>query len=123
MRGDAIRIGLLHSPARSQSESLAALLAARLDGIEESGYQLQALGIFFPYLVPRVGHSPALDAAVKCLLGAHQNLISGIETSCNKDLLNYNHALSLIRKDLSHVKSRTTTETVCASLLLCRYEV
>ncbi|KAE9379533.1 hypothetical protein N431DRAFT_500082 [Stipitochalara longipes BDJ] len=124
MRGDTVQITVLtRPPSCSRSESLAASLASRLNGIKEIGYQLQTLGKFFPHIVPRVGHNPALDAAVKCLLGAHKSFIARSKTSCNDDLRNYNHALSLIRKDLNQYQSRTPSETICAAMLLCRYEI
>ncbi|KAN0114622.1 hypothetical protein V8E51_004166 [Hyaloscypha variabilis] len=124
MRGDTVQITILpRPPSCSSSESLAATLATRLDGIKEIGYQLQTLGKFFPDIVPRVGHSPALDAAVKCLLDAHQRFIVGKISSCDEHLRNDNHAMYLIRKDLNQLRSRTPSETVCASMLLCRYEV
>jgi len=124
MRGDTVQITILPRPQScSPSDSLASALASRLDGIKEIGYQLQALGNFFPYIVPRLGHSPALDAAAKCLLDAHHSFIAGQKTSCDKDVRGYNHAMSLIRKDLNQLQKRTTSETICASMLLCLYKV
>ena len=124
VRGDTVHItALSRPPSCSRSESLAAKLASRLDGIKEIGYQLQALGNFFPYIVPRLGHNAALDAAVKCLLGAHQTFIAGNRTSSDQDVKSYNHAMSLIRTDLNQLQRRTPSETIYASMLLCRYEV
>ncbi len=124
MRGDTVKTTILpRPPSCSRSESLAATLPTRLDGIKEIGYQMQTLGKFFPDIVLRVGHSPALDAAVECLLDVHQRFIIGKSCSCDEDLKNYNHTMYLIRKDLNQLRSLTPPETVCASMLLCRYEV
>jgi hypothetical protein len=124
MKGDKVAITRLSiRPPSSNSESLAADLVSRLNGIKEVGYQLQALGEYFPYLPSRVGHNPALDAALRCLLGAHQNILSWKSTSFDEDLKKYIYALSLIRRDLDRLQSRTPSETVCAAMMLSTYEV
>ena len=125
MRGDAVQIVLTQPLSFSYSESLATSLVARLDGVKETGYQLQALLPinYFPHLVSRVGHNPALDAAVKCVLGAHQNFISGNEAPRDKSLFDYALAISLIRQDMNRLRNATSAETVCSCLLLCSYEV
>ena len=70
-----------------------------------------------------MGHNPALDAALKCLLGVHQSLISGKLMSSHEDLRDCHPAVSLIRKDLSFFRHRTPSETICAAMILCLYEV
>ena len=110
-------------PGSSRSQLIAADLASRLSGIEQIGYKLQLFGQFMSYLPSRVGHNPALDAALRCLLVAHQGLTSRRTTSFHQDLHDYNEALSLVRKDLDLLRDKTPSETVCAAMILSTYEV
>ena len=98
-------------------------LASRLIGIEKTGYQLQLLGNFFSYLPSRVGHNPALDASLRCLLSIHQSLLSQKGNCFGEDLRSYNQAVSLIREDLCLFQPRVPSETVCAALILLSCEV
>jgi hypothetical protein len=112
-------------PASSSSEILSLDLVSRLVGIKDTGYQLQLLGNFFPYIPSRVGHNTAIDAALRCLLSDHQNLLSQ-DSSAFKEgrnyLSNYNQAVYLIRKDLN-LQRKVSSETVCAAMILMSCEV
>lgn len=110
------------SPSSTVSERLSADLVHHLQSIDRVGYQLQCFGVFVTYLPSRIGHNRALDAAVRCLLEAHHAVL------CDKDvhtegLHSYNESVALIRKDLNDRQTQTTSETVCAALILSTYEV
>ena len=75
------------------------------------------------FLPSRIGHNSALDAAMRCLVRAHQSLLCQGKKAVVKYLDDYNEAVALIRKDLNHGQAQTSSETVCAALILSSYEV
>jgi hypothetical protein len=70
----------------------------------------------------RIGHNKALDAAVRCLLQAHHAMLYDRDIH-TEGLESYNESIALIRRDLQDQQARTTSETVCAALILSTYEV
>ncbi len=95
----------------------------RLHSIENVGFQLQRLGVVIPFLPSRIGKNRALDAAVRCLLQAHRSLLEMGKNIYNEGIDSYNEAVALIRKDLNERQDKTSSETVCAALILSTYEV
>lgn len=110
-------------PTTSQAELLAADIVSRMSEAEFTGYNLKCLGSFFEFLPPRVGHNPALDAALRCLLHVHRQVCSNEVARLHEDFQSYSQALSLIRKDITRFQSKTPSETLCAAMLLSLYEV
>ncbi|CZR59528.1 uncharacterized protein PAC_09422 [Phialocephala subalpina] len=113
----------LKSPASTTSERLAAELVQCLRSIENVGFQCRCLGLFMTFLPSRIGYNSALDAAVRCLVQAHQYLLCQGKKTVVECLDDYNEAVALIRKDLNHGQAQTSSETVCAALILPSYEI
>lgn len=111
-------------PAHSADQELAYELVHRLESVQYVGSQLQMIGRFFHHLPSRVGHSAALDAALRALLHEHRAFIEyGSSVRTSEDVKDYSEALRLIRNDLTSHRSKTSTETICAALVLGLYEV
>lgn len=82
------------------------------------------IGRFFHHLPSRIGQNAALDAALRALLHEHQTFLTyGSDMRTSDDVKDYSEALRLIRNDLTSHRNKTSTETVCAALVLGLYEV
>ncbi|TFB02677.1 hypothetical protein CCMA1212_005329 [Trichoderma ghanense] len=68
------------APSLSQGEKLASALAASFKS-PPHGYPLHYLGRYMTEIPRRLGHNPALDVAVECLLQSHTQLLEAIEFS------------------------------------------
>lgn len=115
---------LLVQPTSSRAQMLAFDLVERLNEVKEIGYQVQQLGGYFSFLPSRVGNNAALDAALRCFLSAHRNLLP-IGSACRREqeLQDYNNAICLVRRDIEIARDKTSSETVCAAMILANYEV
>jgi hypothetical protein len=118
---DSLKI--LTQPTGDRSQLLALDLIHRLTEVKEEGFQLQQLGGFYSLLPSRVGHNLALDSALKCILLAHKNFLGRGKSSKQEDVKYYDEAVSLVRRDLERHQSKTSSETLCASMILGTYEV
>ena len=115
---------VLVNPKGSRSETLAFDLVERLGEVKEVGYQIQHLGAYFAFLPSRVGHNAGLDAALRCFLSAHRNLLRKESAHVREcEVQDYNQALRLIRQDIEVARDKTPSETVCAAMILASYEV
>ncbi|KAF2101351.1 hypothetical protein NA57DRAFT_72794 [Rhizodiscina lignyota] len=118
-----LQVETLQRPAPTASELLALELVERLSKVEDAGYQLQKFGTIFDHLPAQVGRNAALDASISALLGTHRLLLRGVSPCKDDDLDRYTRALILIKQDLEHFQSKTSSETVCAAALLAIYEL
>jgi hypothetical protein len=124
---------LTPAPSPSEQDRLAAALVGAL-GITAEGYRLQCLGVFISDLPSRIGHNPALDVAVACLLQCHSQLLYNAAISPHPAVAflrdgqklpssEYMKALRTLQEVIEHPVLGTSTETVCATLLMSHYEV
>ncbi|OAL20304.1 hypothetical protein AYO22_09016 [Fonsecaea multimorphosa] len=111
----------------THSERLAATLISALERPTGFGARLQQMGFVFGKLPPRLGRSRALDAAVNCFLYSFTAVSMGQPRNQALELARYCTAISALRQELAQYDSdrllSTTSETLCASLLLAQYEI
>ncbi|KAL6895092.1 hypothetical protein GGI43DRAFT_429200 [Trichoderma evansii] len=93
------------APSLSRGEKIALKLAASFK-IRPDGYQLHHLGRYIAEIPCRLGHNPALDIAVECLLYPE-----------------YMRALQTLQKVIADPVLGTSAETVCATMLMAHYEM
>lgn len=121
--GTSDDVQLVKVPPVSPSQQLAIELVERLENVSHAGYKVQLLGRFFSQLPCRVGHNPALDAALRAFLHAHKQFLECGPNTRTNDCGDYAEALYFIRKDLDLNRSNASSETVCAAHILANYEV
>jgi hypothetical protein len=90
-------VAVSKNPSNAQTELLAIDPMSKLSGFKENGYQLQLLWRFLP---SRVGHNAALDAALRCLLHAHRQLLSRNSITIKEDLESYDQAFGLYPQEI-----------------------
>lgn len=117
------------SPSLSPSDELVYSLTHALE-ITAKGYRLQYLGGFVSDIPSRMGQNAALDAAVACLLQSHHQLLHGAAPSSHSCLevtmlpsLEYMNALRTLQEVIEHPVLGTSSETLCATILMSYYEV
>ncbi|KAH6888509.1 hypothetical protein B0T10DRAFT_573249 [Thelonectria olida] len=114
---------LLH-PSPTQEENLISRLGVALCTCPE-GFQLRYLGSYMLDVPARLGHNPALDTAVECLLQSHSQLLrvrsspSGRVPTDSK----YSKALRALQGAIVDPTLAMSAETACAAILMCRYEM
>lgn len=111
-------------PSLSRGEKLASALAASFQ-TPLDGYRLHYLGRYMTEIPCRLGHNPALDLAVECLLQSHAQLL---ETNllCQTDPQpspEYMKAIQTLQNVIADPVLGTSAETVCATMLMAYYEV
>jgi hypothetical protein len=109
-------IGLsLSNPCQQTCLSLCYLLD---DQRSQATLPLNAHGSFYGMLPARLGHSDTLDIAVSCLCSLYADALRhGIGPSDHSFRL-YGLSLQSLRKDLTISHTRTTPETISASIIL-----
>ncbi|ETI25975.1 hypothetical protein G647_02752 [Cladophialophora carrionii CBS 160.54] len=126
-------LSLVVTPSTTDQNKLASAFAAALK-TGPRGYQLQCLGNFICSVPSRIGHNPALDAAVACVLEAHSNLVrnatglphSAVATLSGERPLpssEYMRALRILQEVIEHPVLGFSSETVCATILMTHYEM
>jgi hypothetical protein len=123
-------LSLVVTTSPTDQSKLASALAAALN-TGARGYQLRFLGHFICSVPSRIGHNPALDAAVVCLLQAHSELIRDTPHSAFTPptaehplpSLEYMRALRILQEVIEHPVLGISSETVCATILMSYYEV
>ena len=127
-------LSLTPTPSPSHHDRLAAAFISTLDRITAKGYRLQCMGAFISDIPFRIGHNPALDAAVACLLQCHSQLlrdanlsprlpVTPIWSSQKLPSSEYMQALRTLQEVIEHPILGFSTETVCATLLMSYCEV
>ncbi|OAP64034.1 hypothetical protein AYL99_00006 [Fonsecaea erecta] len=111
----------------TESEKLAVSLISALDGPAQFGQRLQHMGSHFRQLPVRLGRSRALDAAVSCFMYSFTAASGGLPRDQSLELARYCTAIATLRQEMScsnlDGSLSTSSETLCASLLLAQYEI
>lgn len=112
----------LRQPSPSQHHELArALIVATTSG--DAGHRLSVFGAFIQEVPARIGHNPALDAAVSVLVYAHTSLL---HQKVANEIVNpnlYLRAIKTLQLNLEDPLQGLSTNTLCASVLLSLVEV
>lgn len=109
-------------PSPSQDQQLAhALIAATRTG--SAGHRMSVFGSFIQEVPARIGHNPALDAAVTVLVNVHTSLVykKAANEIVSPEL--YIRAIKTLQTCLEHPQLGLSSETLCASILLGLVEV
>lgn len=116
------RSPLLRQPSPSQHHELSRALVATITA-GSVGLQMSVFGSFIQEVPARIGHSPALDAAVAVLINAHTSLTYK-KTSDDVVSINlYLRAIKTLQNCLEDSQEGMSTNTLCASVLLGLVEV
>ncbi|KAL7932061.1 hypothetical protein V8C35DRAFT_102054 [Trichoderma chlorosporum] len=115
---------VLRSPSLLQAEKLASALIASFEA-PPAGYRLHHLGRFMTEIPCRLGHNPALDIAVECLLQCHTQLLEAgqFPEPVNQPSPEYMRALHTLQNVIADPVLGTSAETVCATMLMAYYEM
>ncbi|USP80059.1 uncharacterized protein yc1106_07333 [Curvularia clavata] len=108
---------LLRHPSQSHDQQLAhALIAATRTG--SAGHRMSVFGSFIQEVPARIGHNPALDAAVTVLVNVHSSLV--YKKTANEIVSPelYIRAIKTLQTCLEHPQLGLSPETLCASVLL-----
>lgn len=112
----------LRQPSPSQHHELArALIAATTTG--SVGVRMSVLGPFVREVPARLGHNPALDAAVAVLVNAH---ISLIQRKTALEIVSpqlYLRAIRTLQTCLEDAQEGMSSNTLCACIILSLVEV
>lgn len=87
------------------------------------GLQMSVFGPFIQDVPARIGHSPALDAAVAVLINAHTSLMYKKTSDDIVSINLYLRAIKTLQNCLEDTKEGMSTNTLCASVLLGLVEV
>lgn len=112
------------APSLSRGERLASALTASFK-TPPDGYRLHHLGRYMAEIPCRLGHNPALDIAVECLLQSHTQLLESYQ-SCQTDTQpspEYMRAIQTLQDVIADPVLGTSAETLCATMLMAYYEV
>ena len=107
----------------SPSESLSMRLNHTLHSTNGTGNAISNFVDFLPFVPPRIGHNTALDAAIECMLLAHDSIVHPHLSNEASKLRQYGLALHALRTELDTTDDSPTAETVCAALTICTCEV
>ncbi|KAL7919849.1 hypothetical protein ACQKWADRAFT_300226 [Trichoderma austrokoningii] len=112
------------TPSLLRAEKLASALAASFRAPLD-GYRLHHLGRYMTEIPCRLGHNPALDIAVECLLQSHTQLLE-TNQNCQTDpqpSSEYMKAIQSLQNVIADPVLGTSAETVCATMLMAHYEM
>ena len=82
-----------------------------------------AMSRWLSFVPERLGTSSALDKAVRCFTAHHVATTHGNEQMVRYGRVVYGQALSSLQKSLYDPMAVTSSERLCATMLLCMYEV
>lgn len=116
------RSPLLRQPSPSQHYQLSRALAATINA-GSVGLQMSVFGHFIQEVPSRIGHSPALDAAVAVLINAHTSLMFKKSSNDVVSINLYLRAIKMLQCCLEDSREGMSTNTLCASVLLGLVEV
>ena len=112
----------LRQPSPSQHHELSRALVATINA-GSVGLQMSVFGPFIQEVPARIGHNPALDAAVAVLINAHTSLMY---KKTSNDIISINlylRAIKMLQTSLDDSRQGMSTNTLCASVLLGLVEV
>jgi hypothetical protein len=111
-----------HVPT-SHSDYLATRLVSAMKQSLPPGYRLDSVAGFFTFVPLRLGHSSALDDATECMLALHSESLALTPLWRSTSRAKYVRAIRSLQTCLNDVMKRTTSEVICAILLLGNIEV
>ncbi|KAL6816710.1 hypothetical protein J3E69DRAFT_375312 [Trichoderma sp. SZMC 28015] len=113
-----------NAPRLSRKEKLASALVASFEN-PPNGYRLHHLGRYMTEIPCRLGHNPALDVAVECLLQCHTQLLEANQFSqpSTQPSPEYMRALQILQNVIADPVLGTSADTVCATMLMAYYEM
>jgi hypothetical protein len=116
------RSPFLRQPSPSQHHELArALIAATTTG--SPGVRMSVFGAFIQEVPARLGHNPALDAAVAVLVNAHTSLVQKKKALEIMSPQLYLRAIKTLQTCLEDPRQGMSSNTLCASVILSLVEV
>ena len=107
------------------SNTLRARLVQCLD-FPEPGYRVQTFAPFFPLLPHRIGKNHALDAAVECILAAHESLVgnSDISDGSAEILGLFQKAITALLDEVASIQDKPpSADAIAAALMLATCEI
>ena len=109
----------------SSQETLSYALIESLYETHPTGHQLKEILPFLTEVPARVGHHAALDSAVTCIISAHRSLIQNhiTESEVTAGYDKYVEALISLREAIEDPVQSTSSETLCATIVMGMYEV
>jgi hypothetical protein len=116
------RSPLLRQPSPSQHYELSRALIATISA-GSVGLRMSVFGPFIQEVPARIGHSPALDAAVAVLINAHTSLMYKKTSNDVVSINLYLRAIKTLQGCLEDCYEGMSTNTLCASVLLGLVEV
>ncbi len=87
--------------------------------VDERFNLLSTYGPFVNHIPSRLGRNKGLDAAVGALVAAHAGVCLGLRHPSAAILSKYTVALTEVRLALDDPVAATSTESLCAVMLLC----
>jgi hypothetical protein len=111
----------IHSPAVYQAQCLS-FLVDDLPGQSDPA-DLELLPRWMSHIPPRVGRSKALDAAITCFTTQQIGTAQDDQRLLTYGRSTYVHALNRLQKAINNPTEAASSETLCAAMLLCIYEV
>lgn len=116
------RSPFLRQPSPSQHYELSRTLVNTIQA-GSVGLQMSVFGPFIQEVPARIGHNPALDAAVAVLINAHTSLMYRRTSNDIVSINLYLRAIKTLQSCLEDPKQGMSTNTLCASVLLGLVEV
>ncbi|KAF2631764.1 hypothetical protein BU25DRAFT_360374 [Macroventuria anomochaeta] len=107
----------LRQPSPSQHHELSRALVATISA-GSVGLQMSVFGPFIQEVPARIGHNPALDAAVAVLINAHTSLMYKKTLNDIVSINLYLRAIKMLQSCLEDAQEGMSTNTLCASVLL-----
>ena len=114
---------VLRPIAASASTSLASRLITAMDQTLPTGFRLDSCAGFFTFVPSRLGRVAALDDATDCMLAVHSEYLSMARSGQQTSRAKYVRAIRSLQTCLSDATTRTSSEVICAILLLGYNEV
>ncbi|KAJ4984708.1 hypothetical protein SVAN01_09822 [Stagonosporopsis vannaccii] len=105
-------------PSPSQQHELSRALIASISASGTKGLQMSLFGPFIQEVPSRIGHSPALDAAVAVLINTHTSLMYKQTSNDVVGINLYLRAIKTLQSCLEDPREGMSTNTLCASVLL-----
>lgn len=117
------RSPIIRQPSPSHQHELSRALVASITAASNVGLQMSVFGPFIQEVPARIGHSPALDAAVAVLVNTHTSLLYKRTSNDIVSINLYLRAIKTLQTCLEDCQEGMSTNTLCASVLLGLVEV
>lgn len=116
------RVSVSASPSNASSQLVRAFTATIDPSVSERYNLVTSYGPFIQYIPSRLGRNPALDASIATLVEAYSSMCR--RSGASQSALNkYSHALVELRRTLDDPVEACSSETLCATMILCMTQV